>query len=107
MNTDISDFEPVTDTGLDPGIRRYVLGLRSMGIETFESCEGGNGHAFAEPTIRIHGGLSEGFRAFAAARQLDLPVFKVRLSYTVSDGIMTGPWWELVFSTKDQPVAKA
>lgn len=96
---DLRQFEPATDLPLDEGIRPYVLALRSGGIETFESCEGGDGHAFTEPTIRFHGGVSEGFKAFAVAKQLGLPVFKVRLSYTVADGILTGPWWEMVFAT--------
>lgn len=103
MDKELSEFEPATDTGLDAGIKRYVLALRSGGVETFESCEGGEGHAFTEPTVRIHGGVAEGFRAFGIARQFDLPVFKLRLSYTVSDGMLKGPWWELVFTTKDQP----
>jgi len=95
----LDQFEPVTDMPLDAGIRDYVLTLRSGGIETFESCEGGSGHVFPEPTVRFHGGVSEGFRAFAVAKQYGLPVFKVRLSYTVLDGILTGPWWEMVFAT--------
>jgi hypothetical protein len=85
---------------LDPGIRPYVLALREAGIETFESCQGGEGHAFPEPTIRFHGGIGEGFKAFGVARERGLPVFKVRLSYTVQDGVLTGPWWEMVFATK-------
>jgi hypothetical protein len=100
--SDLDPFEPITDTGLDPGIKRYVMALRAGGIETFESCEGGEGHPFPEPTIRFHGGAAEGFRAFAVAVERGLPVFKVRLSYTVEDGFMTGPWWEMVFTTKDR-----
>jgi len=95
----IDRFEPATDMPLDPGIRHYVLALRSGGIETFESCQGGEGHAFAEPTIRFHGGPAEGYKAFAVARELGLPVFHLRLSYAVHDGILTGPWWEMTFST--------
>jgi len=92
-------YEPATDLPLDPGIREYVLVLRSGGIETFESCEGGSGHAFPEPTIRFHGGIGEGFKAFGIAKDYGLPVLNVRLSYTVIDGVLTGPWWEMVFST--------
>ena len=40
---------------LDPGIRKAVERLQAEGIETFESCEGGSGHAFPEPTIRFYG----------------------------------------------------
>jgi hypothetical protein len=50
---------------LDRGIRTAVRTLFENGIETFESCEGGMGHAFYEPTVRFHGGPGEGFRAFA------------------------------------------
>ena len=98
----LDQFEPATDMPLDRGIRAYVLALRSGGIETFESCEGGEGHAMPEPTIRFHGGLGEGFRAFGIARQLGLPVSYVRLSYAINDGIPTGPTWEMVFSHADR-----
>lgn len=59
---------------LDIGIARAVHVLREAGIETFESCEGGNGHAYAEPTVRFHGVRSEGWKALAAAQVMRLPV---------------------------------
>jgi hypothetical protein len=52
--------------GLDPGIREAVERLREAQVETFDSCEGGPGHGFREPTVRFYGDPSEGFRAFAA-----------------------------------------
>ena len=48
------------DPPLDPKIEQAVLVLRSAGVETFESCEGGEGHAYTEPTIRFHGGQADG-----------------------------------------------
>ncbi len=39
---------------LDPGIERAVHLFNCYGIETCESCEGGTGHAFAEPTVRTN-----------------------------------------------------
>ena len=51
------------DPPLDPGIAQAVVTLCNGGIETFESCEGGEGHAYPEPTVRFHGGMGEGFRA--------------------------------------------
>jgi hypothetical protein len=99
MNNDLDDVT----LPLDPGIRRYVLALRAAGVETFESCQGGDGHAFPEPTVRFHGGPAEGYKAFAAARELALPVLHLRLSYAVHDGILTGPWWEMVFAAVDTP----
>src|SRR6266540_3788315 len=37
--------------------------LQTCGIETFESCEGGPGHAYPEPTIRFQGTPEAGWRA--------------------------------------------
>jgi hypothetical protein len=99
---DLSEFIPEADMPLDRGILRYVAALRSGGIETFESCEGGNGHAFLEPTVRFHGGMGEGFRAYGIARQHGLPVSAVRLYYSSIDGMLHGPWWEMTFSTIDR-----
>ena len=96
-----STLEAGLDLALDPGIRRYVLALNEAGIETFESCEGGSGHAFTEPTIRFYGGIGEGYKAFGIAKDLGLPVYRLNLSYPVTDGLLTGPWWEMIFTTKD------
>lgn len=38
---------------LDPGIANVVALLRASGIDTFSSCQGGPGHEFNCPTIRI------------------------------------------------------
>lgn len=64
-------------------------------------------------TVRFHGDrpevhraasvvLGAGFKAFAVAKDFGLPVYKLRLSYSVDDGFLTGPWWEIVFSTMSQ-----
>jgi hypothetical protein len=84
--------------GLDPGIGPYVEVLRAAGIETFESCQGGPGHAYAEPTIRFHGHRGEGFKALAVALQRGLPVSDLRRTWPLLDGEPTGPHWEMVFS---------
>lgn len=82
---------------LDPGIREAVRILREADIETFESCQGGPGHCFPEPTIRFHGNHVEGFRAYAVAMTMGLPVLTLRRVFDVIDGELTGPKWELVF----------
>lgn len=84
-------------SSLDPGIAPYVEILRNAGIETFESCQGGAGHAMPEPTIRFHGGKPEGFKALAVALAHDLPVNDLRRSWPVIDGEPTGPYWVLTF----------
>src|SRR5262245_20180880 len=101
MNNDLEAFTPVVDLPLDPGIRRYVQILRAGGIETFESCQGGPGHACPEPIIRFHGNKGAGFRAFAIAVDYGLPVQDLRLSYPITDGWPSGPIWEMSFNRID------
>jgi hypothetical protein len=84
-------------TSLDPHIAYAVGVLREHGIETFESCQGGAGHAFPEPTIRFHGGRDEGFRALAHALEHDLPVAEIRRFWQIVDGEPQGPHWEMTF----------
>ena len=85
----------MTERPLDPGIRDAVLVLQKHGVETFESCEGGVGHPFPEPTVRFHGDPSEGFRALAIAQQNGLRVDQLRRYYQIQSGEPTGPYWEL------------
>jgi len=91
-------FESEGERTIDPGIAREVRTLWENGIETFESCEGGSGHAFPEPTVRFHGGKSEGFRALAIASQHGLRAAELRRYWDIIDGEPVGPHWELVFS---------
>jgi len=95
---DLERFAPDTDAPLDDGIRKAVLTLRSGGVETFESCQGGSGHAYPEPTVRFHGDQSEGYRALAVAMRAGLPVAELRRVWPIIQGEPTGPWWELTFS---------
>lgn len=102
MTDDLEAFAPAVDLEIDAGIRPFVLILRSEGIETFESCEGGPGHAFPEPTIKFDGSAWAGYRAFAVAMEHGLPVLRLQRAYHVNDGQLQGPWWEMVFRTTAQ-----
>lgn len=85
--------------GLDAGIELMVSVLRAAGVETFESCESGPGHAYREPTVRFYGDRSEGFRALAEVLgKHNLRVTDLRRAWPVDDGEPTGPYWELVFA---------
>ena len=88
------NFEPP----LDAGIREAVHTLIAAGVETFESCEGGTGHAFPEPTIRFEGNHAEGLRAISVAMANGLPVYRLRRTWGVIEGALHGPWWEMTFS---------
>ena len=88
------------DPPLDPGIADFVAVLQEHGVETYESCEGGPGHTYPEPSIRFHGPRAAGIKAFACAAESGLPVFELRRVWRVEDGDLTGPWWELTFHTR-------
>lgn len=103
----MEEFAPIVDMPLDPGIRQAVLALRSGGIETYESCDGGPGHAFAEPTVRFYGNAWEGMKAFSVAMTLGLPVLSVRRIWEVNDGALEGPWWEMTFRRMDPPAERS
>ena len=92
------------EADLDPGIAQYVYILSSNGIETFESCEGGGGHAFMEPSVRFFGGQAAGYRALAVALENGLPVADLQRVWPIIDGEATGPWWQMTFTTKGRPV---
>ena len=100
--SDLDKYDPGGEMALDPGIRRYVLILRAQGIETFESCQAGEGHCFPEPTVRFYGNSFEGYRAFTAAMNFGLPVSSLRRFYDVNDGQLEGPHWEMTFRNADQ-----
>lgn len=89
-------FEDIKDS-LDKGIKDYVEILLAEGIETYQSCEGGEGHSFPEPTVQFSGDRSEGFRALAVALQNGLPVSAVRRVWSIEDGEPVGPDWEIIF----------
>jgi len=86
-----------TPPGLDEGIRAFVEALNRGGIETFESCQGGEGHAYPEPTIRFYGERAEGFRALSVAQESGLPVSNLRRIWRIIESEPTGPYWEMTF----------
>jgi hypothetical protein len=87
--------------GLDAGIRKAVERLQTEGIETFESCEGGPGHSFPEPTVRFYGTPEAGWRAVGVCLAYGLPILFLRRVWYITDGNEpNGPQWEIVFRTR-------
>ena len=82
---------------LDLKIKPIVVLLNENGIKTYESCQGGEGHAFPEPTVRFHGERSEGFRALAVAQANGLKPAEMRRFWSINDGEPVGPNWEMTF----------
>jgi hypothetical protein len=89
--------EYVFEPPLDEGIKEIVITLLRNGVETFESCEGGSGHSFPEPTVRFEGDSSEGLRALSVALAHGLPVAELRRTWGIIDGSIHGPWWVMTF----------
>jgi hypothetical protein len=83
---------------LDLGVEKAVERLQGCGIETFESCEGGPGHAYLEPTIRFHGVPEAGWRAMGICLAYWFPVLALRrVWYALDADEPTGLDWEIVF----------
>jgi len=95
------------DPPLDEGIREIVISLVANGVETFESCEGGEGHAFPEPTVRFEGTDSEGLRAVSVALENGLPVRRLRRVWGIQDNVLHGPWWEMTFRSPKESHRRA
>lgn len=91
------------DPPLDKGIERAVVTLCEAGVDTFESCEGGKGHAYPEPTVRFRGSDRDAQKALDAAMSQRLPVAELRKTWPMIDGRRTGPWWEMTFVSISQP----
>jgi hypothetical protein len=105
MTTTLSEAVAADERGpftspLDPGIAEYVTILRAAGVETFESCQGGPGHALPDPTVLFHGERSAGWHALAVAQEHDLPVMALRRAWQINDGEPSAPCWEMIFRSQ-------
>lgn len=89
------------DRPIDIGIVRAVKVLLDAGFETYESCEGSEGHSMSAPTVRFHGQTDTGWSALATCITFDLPVLALRRCWDVTpNGEPFGPTWEIVFRHK-------
>ncbi len=93
----IAPPEPV---GPDPEIRDAVLILRRGGIETYESCQGGSGHSYGEPTISFYGTMAAGWHAVGVAKDAGLPIKSLERTWDFDDGEPSGPYWRIVLRQK-------
>lgn len=93
---------------IDVGIVRAVKVLRDAGFDTFEACEGGVDHAYAEPTVRFEGDDAEGWLALDTLTAHGLAPRRLSRSWSVSElndrraagqGVPP-PFWEVTFYEK-------
>lgn len=96
-----SDDEEAMLRAVDDGIRPALRVMVAGRFETYESCQGGPGHAYTEPTIRFHGDRGEGFRALAWLRAYGIEPTTIRRMWTIQEGEPHGPEWEITFWSRD------
>jgi len=58
----------VLPSDVDPLVLGIVTILNEHGFKTFESCQGGDGHCFPEPTVRFEGDEFDIIRACELCR---------------------------------------
>jgi hypothetical protein len=80
---EIKDIE-----GLDLGIAPAVEILNRHGFITFESCQGGEGHCFHEPTVRFFGSEFDLIRAYEVCSCYGLNVYQAKRVYLKEDVYM-------------------
>lgn len=84
------------DHRLDVGIRFAVRVLHAAGISTSQSCEGGAGHAYPEPTIDLEAEDGEGLRAVAALEAYGLEVHELSRVWGIRHGMPYQVVWRVV-----------
>jgi hypothetical protein len=82
---------------LDSGIAATVAILRWHGVETCQSCQGGPGHSYPEPTVDFVGDDGAGMRALGIATMYGLRVQALRRSWNVQNSQLFEVVWQLVF----------
>jgi hypothetical protein len=84
---------------LDVGIRFAVRVLHARGFETCQSCQGGQGHSYPEPTVEMVAGGDDalGFGALDALRSYGLPVADVAIVWRVSGSHPFEKLWRITF----------
>jgi hypothetical protein len=95
--------EPLSEVflrDLDPGIVDAVQILSDHGIETCQSCQGGDGHSYFEPTVDFLGGPAAGFAAISIARQHALPVVSLQRVWNVQGDEIIEVIWRITFQAK-------
>jgi len=86
--------------GIDAGVRFAVRLLHAHGMDTCQSCQGGKGHAYLEPTVDMVAGGddADGFQALAALTSYGLPVSTVSLTWNIRHGLPYEKLWRITFS---------
>jgi hypothetical protein len=88
-------LEHFPDERMDPGIIRIVRVFQEHGVETCQSCQGGEGHAYTWPTVDIYG---QPWKALGVANDHGFPVCAISHYWGVVDGEPVEHLWRVEFS---------
>ena len=70
---------------LDPLIRPVVELLNAHGFKTYESCQGGEGHCYQEPTVRFFGSEFDLIRAYEICKCYNINVYEAKRVFIKED----------------------
>lgn len=82
---------------LDPKISLLVKRLWDAGVHTYESCQGGTGHASREPFIKLYGVPADQWRALAVCQDYGFDVRTISRTWDIDNGEPSGPYTLIVF----------
>lgn len=83
---------------IDPGIASAVRALDFYGIETFESCQGGEGHSAEKPSIWFRGDDHAGLWAVWLLSSLKFKVEELSRHWNPDHGVPREPFWKVELS---------
>lgn len=90
------DPEDALRAELDPGIRRTVCYLRDHEIDTFESCQGGEGHSWPHPCVHFQGDENAGLWVVWLLEHAGTHVRWLSRTWDLDHGLPRSPYWEVV-----------
>ena len=81
---------------IDPEITLALRALADYGIDTFSSCQGGDGHSSAWPEILFHGDESAGLYAAWLLEAQGFRVQELSRHWDLDHGLPRQPFWRVM-----------
>ena len=80
---------------IDPDIRAAVHALADYEIDTFSSCQGGDGHPCLMPEILFHGDENAGLYAVWLLEAQGFRVWDLSRTWDLDHGLPRQPFWRV------------
>jgi hypothetical protein len=91
--------ESVPWEDVDPEITAAVHALADYEINTFSSCQGGDGHPCAMPEILFHGDEAAGLYAVWLLEAQGFRVWELSRHWDLDHGLPRQPFWRVTLRT--------